>query len=84
MKVEVLPASAPVEVIYPTQSCAQVTCFVCRKSSDDSNDRIHFVQLANSEKDCKGDRFNLKEVGAAFWCLQGRGTKGRVKEYGCC
>lgn len=66
MKVEVLPTSAPVEVIYPTQSCAQITCFVCRKSCDGSSDRIHFVQLADSKKDCKGDRFNLKEVGAAF------------------
>lgn len=67
MKVEVLPTFAPVEVIYPTQSRAQITCFVCRKSNDDFSDRIHFVQLANIEKDCKGDGFSLKEVEAAFW-----------------
>lgn len=79
-----MPTSAPVEVIYPTQSCAQLTCIVCRKSSDDFSDRIHFVQLANIEKDCKGDRLCLKEVGVAFWCIQGRGAKGRVKEHGCC
>lgn len=84
MKVELLPASVPVEVIYPTQSCAQITCFVCGKNSDDFSDRIHFVQLGNIEKDCKGGRFSLKEVGAAFWCVQGRGTKGRAKEHGCC
>lgn len=84
MKLEVLPASAPLQVIYPTQSCAQITYFVCRKRRDDFRDRIHFVQLANIEKGCKGDRFSLKEVGAALWCIQGRGTKGRVKEHGCC
>lgn len=84
MKVEVLPTSAPVEVIYPTQSCAEIICFVCGNSSDHFSDRIHFVQLGNIEKDCKGDRFSLKEFGAAFWCIQGRGTRGRVKEHGCC